>query len=44
MRINCSKTKLMLFNKSRTADIQPELYVNETQIDMVEETKSCADQ
>ena len=39
MRINCSKTKLMLFNKSRTADIQPELYVNETRIDMVEETK-----
>ena len=30
MRINCSKTKLMLFNKSRTADIQPELYVNKT--------------
>ena len=39
MRINSSKTKLMLFSESRTVDIQPEFYVNGEEIQMVDKFK-----
>ena len=39
MLINSKKTKLMLFSESTTVDIQPEIYVNDIEIEMVDKTK-----
>ena len=39
MRINTNKTKMMLFNPSRTVDIQPEIVINDTEIDLIEKSK-----
>ena len=39
MLINSKKTKLMLFSESTTVDIQPEIFVNGTETEMVDETK-----
>ena len=39
MMINGKKTKLMLFSESTTADIHPEILVNGTETEVVDETK-----
>ena len=39
MQINTRKTKLMLFNPSRTVDIQPEMIIDNEEIEMLEEMK-----
>ena len=39
MMINSKKTKLMLFSESTTADIHPEILVNGTETEVVDETK-----
>ena len=39
MQVNTKKTKVMLFNQSRTVDIQPEIILNNVEIEMREEMK-----
>ena len=39
MRLNLDKTKLMLFNSCRSRDFMPEIYIANTRIELVEETK-----
>ena len=39
MKIYTRKTKVMLFNQSRTVDIQPEIIVDDVEIEMTEEMK-----
>ena len=39
MKINISKTKLMLFNPCKTRDFLPEMEMNGTRLDLVEEAK-----
>ena len=39
MRLNVGKTKLMLFNPCKNKDSMPEIHLENTRIDLVEETK-----
>ena len=39
MKINVSKTKLMLFNPCTSKDFMPEIALKDTRIDLVEQTK-----
>ena len=39
MQINTKKTNVMLFNKSRLLDFQPEIFINDELLDVVESTK-----
>ena len=39
MKINYKKTKLMLFNPSKTKDFLPRFVLNNHELDLVEETK-----
>ena len=39
MKLNVPKTKLMLFNPCRTKDFMPEMELNGTRIDLVEQSK-----
>ena len=39
MRLNLDKTKLMLFNPCSSKDFMPEIKINETRIELVEESK-----
>ena len=39
MKLNLKKTKLMLFNPSNTRDFQPQIEIDNTLIDVVEESK-----
>ena len=39
MQINTRKTKLMLFNPSRSVDIQPQMIIDNEEIEMLEEMK-----
>ena len=39
MKLNIPKTKLMLFNPCRTKDFMPELVIEKTRVDLVEQTK-----
>ena len=39
MRINTKKTKMMLFNQSRSVDFQPDISIEEDAIELMEETK-----
>ena len=39
MKLNVPKTKLMLFNPCRTKDFMPEMKLNGTRIDLVEQSK-----
>ena len=39
MKLNLAKTKLMLFNPCRTKDFMPEIEIDKTRLDLVEQTK-----
>ena len=39
MKLNAAKTKLMLFNPSKTYDFMPDMMINNTELELVEETK-----
>ena len=39
MKLNSAKTKLMLFNPCRTKDFMPEIEIDKTRLDLVEQTK-----
>ena len=39
MRINVDKTKLMIFNPSRTVEVHPIIEINHTQLEIVENVK-----
>ena len=39
MKLNIKKTKLMLFNPCKTKDFMPDFKINQTRIDLIEQTK-----
>ena len=39
MKLNVPKTKLMIFNPCKSSDFMPELEVEDTRLDVVEECK-----
>ena len=39
MKLNLSKTKLVLFNNSKTYDFSPDIKVQATQLELVDEMK-----